>query len=90
MSVSIGGGGSMGAAVQQSLSALPGAGAPPAPPPGYSAAVDAFRAAQRELQVRRDAAADSEKRASEARAGPAADALISRPPVIPFPVAAGG
>lgn len=60
MSVSIGGGGSMGAAVQQSLSALPGAGAPPAPPPGYSAAVDAFRAAQRELQVRRDAAAESE------------------------------
>jgi hypothetical protein len=55
MSVSIGGGGSMGAAVQQSLSTLPGAGAPPAPPAGYSAAVDAFRAAQRELQVRDDA-----------------------------------
>lgn len=51
MSVSIGGGGAMGAAVQQSLSTLPGAGAPPAPPPGYSAAVDAFRAAQRELQL---------------------------------------
>ena len=72
MSVSIGGGGAMGAAVQQSLSTLPGAGAPPAPPPGYSAAVDAFRAAQRELQVRRGS-----KRGALAR-GPPASAPTSR------------
>ena len=53
MSVSIGGGGAAAAAVRSQVAHIAGSGGAAgfSPPPGYAAAVDAFRAAQRELQA---------------------------------------